>query len=89
MAAACCLPLLPPHVPLCKQQAASLLPSCHPATLLRSTWAFALNRMGLASGDDKYNRWAVQVGQSAVVGASVQPRVKVTHPEMCSTCCSL
>lgn len=27
----------------------------------RCRWAFALNRMGLATGDPRYNRWAVQV----------------------------
>jgi len=27
-----------------------------------SKWAFALNRMSLASGEERYNKWAVQVG---------------------------
>ena len=40
-------------------------PLVPPPRTTHSKWAFALNRMSLARGDHKYNRWAVQAGGTA------------------------
>ena len=46
-------------------------------------WAFALNRMGLARGDPKYNRWAVEL-----MGA-VHPWFVVRPPPGAARPCAL